>query len=324
MRYFLSIFITICVGLTLSTAQTTRQDYIDTYKDLAIKEMKRVGIPASITLSQGMLESGNGNSKLAKKANNHFGIKCHSSWKGKSMRKDDDKKNECFRKYKNAYESYMDHSDFLTRGQRYAFLFDYKITDYKKWARGLKKAGYATSNTYASKLIRIIEDNKLYLYDDENINLIAKKSEPKEDVKAEDKGSSTETKKQNAQLKTHGSKEDYAIHLGRQINLNNRVKYIVAKKGDNYAKLTEEFQLLRFELYRYNDAQKGDRLTKGDIVYLQPKRAKAGSKKHHLVKGKESLRDISQKYGIKLKKLCKYNAMSKSFKLNVGQKVKLK
>lgn len=322
MRFFLSIFITICLGLGLSTAQNTRQDYIDTYKDLAIKEMKRVGIPASITLSQGMLESGNGNSKLAKKANNHFGIKCHSSWKGKSIRKDDDKKNECFRKYKNAYESYMDHSDFLTRGQRYAFLFDYKITDYKKWARGLKKAGYATSNTYASKLIRIIEDNKLYLFDDENINLIAKKADSKEAVKTEEKDAST--KKQNSKYKTRGSKEDYAIQLGRKINLNNRVKYLVAKDGDSYAKLTEEFQLLRFELFRYNDAQKGDQLNKGDIVYLQPKRAKAGSKKYHLVKGNESLRDISQKYGIRLKKLCKHNGMSKSFKLNVGQKVKLK
>src|SRR6056297_1976947 len=140
--------------------------YIEQYKDLAVREMKRSGVPASITLAQGMLESDYGRSTLAVKANNHFGIKCHNDWTGKRIYHDDDRKNECFRKYNDVYESFKDHSDFLTGVNRYDFLFELKITEYKKWARGLKKAGYATSPTYASKLINLIERYQLHQYDE--------------------------------------------------------------------------------------------------------------------------------------------------------------
>ncbi len=300
--------------ITISSfSQITRQEYIDKYKDLAIREMNRVGIPASITLAQGLLESANGNSRIAVKANNHFGIKCHSSWTGKTIRRDDDKKNECFRKYKTAYDSYMDHSNFLTKGPRYAFLFEYKTTDYKKWAKGLKKAGYATSNTYASRLIKIIEDNKLYLYDTNN-NAIAQKNNP-----------TIKEKKNRKTRRIRKTKEDYAIQLGRKIKTNNRVKFIVAKKGDSYTKLIDEFQLLRFELYHYNDAKKGDKIKTGDIVYLQPKRNKSEKgKDFHTVKKGESIKSISQKYAIKSKKLRKRNHLEKTEKLKVGQKLKLR
>lgn len=292
----------------LSFAQNTRQQYIDKYKDLAITEMKRTGIPASITLAQGILESANGNSTLATKANNHFGIKCHSSWKGKTIRKDDDKKNECFRKYKTAYDSYIDHSDFLTRGQRYAFLFEYKPTDYKKWAKGLKKAGYATSKTYATRLIQIIEDYQLHQYDSDKHEAVA-------DHKPEKK------KRKRIRL----SKEDYAVQLGRVIKEINGIKYIEAKKGDTYTKLTDEFQMLRFELYKYNDAPKGAKLQKGERIYLQPKRNKAtkGKNYHKVVKG-DTPRSISQLYGIKLKKILKRNQLSKGDKLKAGIKIKLR
>ncbi|MGD2034569.1 MAG: glucosaminidase domain-containing protein, partial [Bacteroidales bacterium] len=142
----------------------TRSEYIETYKELAMREMETHGIPASITLAQGILESGDGNSTLARRANNHFGIKCHD-WKGKSIKHDDDARNECFRKYKSAEESYEDHSEFLSTRGRYSFLFEYEQDDYKAWAKGLKKAGYATSPTYSKALIKVIEENQLFTYD---------------------------------------------------------------------------------------------------------------------------------------------------------------
>lgn len=150
----------------LSAQNMTRNEYIDKYKDEAIYQMKKYKIPASITLAQGILESGDGNSELAKKSNNHFGIKCHSDWEGERVYHDDDKKNECFRKYNKVRDSYDDHSEFLLR-PRYASLFEYALTDYKSWAKGLKKAGYATNPYYAKHLIKIIEENELHKLDDE-------------------------------------------------------------------------------------------------------------------------------------------------------------
>ena len=150
----------------LSAQNLTRNEYIDKYKDEAIYQMKKYKIPASITLAQGILESGDGNSELAKKSNNHFGIKCHSDWEGERVYHDDDKKNECFRKYNKVRDSYDDHSEFLLR-PRYASLFEYALTDYKSWAKGLKKAGYATNPNYAKHLIKIIEENELHKLDDE-------------------------------------------------------------------------------------------------------------------------------------------------------------
>jgi LysM repeat protein len=312
MRWTLIIFISLLWNTSWVCAQTSRQEYIDQYKELAIKEMNRTGIPASITLAQGILESANGNSRLATKANNHFGIKCHSNWKGKTIRKDDDAKNECFRKYPSAYDSFIDHSDFLVRGQRYAFLFEYKTTDYKKWAKGLKKAGYATSPTYATRLIQIIEDHQLYQYD--NDAYLADKSPVK---KVE--------KPKKERKKIRASKEDYAIQLGRIAKNTNRATYIIAKKGDTYAKLIEEFQMLRWELYKYNDVEKNAKLEKGQRVYLQPKRNKAErSKNKHTVQEGETLWQISQEYGVKLKKLAKRNKLEKNAQLSVGQIIKLR
>ena len=302
--FFFSFFVVVLVH-----AQMTAQQYISLYKDLAIEEMNRTGIPASITLSQALLESNNGNSRLAIEAKNHFGIKCHSSWKGKKVYKDDDKKHECFRKYKHVLASYKDHSNFLVRYKRYAFLFQYKTTDYKKWAKGLKKAGYATNPSYANRLINLIERYKLYQYD--QANLLAKNTPSKQ--------------KTRLKPKHNYSKEEYAISLGRKIYKNNRIKYIIAKSNDTYSKLTKEFQMLPWEIYKYNDAQKGDDLHKGDIVYLQPKRNKAAKgKNYHIVKKGETLRFISQEYGIKLRKLLKKNRLKKDAIIHVGDKLYLR
>ena len=142
----------------------TTLTYIEKFKGVAIEEMNTYGIPASITLAQGISELGSGNSSLAKYANNHFGIKCTSDWKGKAYYKDDDERNDCFRVYKDARESYKDHSEFLKR-KRYSFLFELDKNDYKNWALGLKTAGYATNPKYPDMLIGIIEKYKLYQYD---------------------------------------------------------------------------------------------------------------------------------------------------------------
>ncbi|MBC8510301.1 MAG: glucosaminidase domain-containing protein [Cryomorphaceae bacterium] len=146
-------------------SQSKTENYISEYSSAAVDEMNRYSIPASITLAQGILESGNGESRLATEGNNHFGIKCHSNWNGKTIIEDDDEKGECFRKYDKVTDSYRDHSLFLTERGRYSFLFEYKKSDYKKWAKGLKKAGYATNPNYPTLLIDLIERYELYTYD---------------------------------------------------------------------------------------------------------------------------------------------------------------
>jgi LysM repeat protein len=276
------------------------EDYIKTYKDLAVKEMERSGIPASITLAQGMLESENGNSKLARKANNHFGIKCHSNWTGPTIRRDDDKKNECFRKYRSVYDSYQDHSDFLMSGQRYAFLFELNPTDYKSWAKGLKKAGYATSPTYAELLIRIIEENNLHQYD-----LKGKKGE-------------TAEKKKKEKVRPEPSKMEILPEI-------NRVKYIIVKPEDTFKSIREKYNLLPFEIYKYNNLKRDQELTPGQVIFLQPKRnrAEAGNSWHTVKKG-ETMEDISQKYAVKVSKLYLKNNLLPGTELKEGQKISLR
>jgi LysM repeat protein len=278
----------------------TRQEYIEQYKDIAIKEMKRTGVPASITLAQGALESGDGNSRLAQKANNHFGIKCHD-WKGKKIRHDDDENNECFRKYKSAYDSYRDHSNFLTSKQRYASLFELEPTDYKGWAEGLKKAGYATSKNYDKALIRIIEENELYAYD-QGVEIL-KKPDIGEALVA-------------TAVDIAGS---------RKIFENNRINYIIAKAGDTYASITSDLELLPWELRKYNELDEGAKIDSGQILYIQPKRKKAEAGKNtHIVREGETMYDISQLYGIKLAELYKKNLMEQGTEPEVSQTLQLR
>jgi len=267
----------------LNGQKITREKYIADFSELAMREMHRVGIPASITLAQGCLESNNGNSTLATRGNNHFGIKCHD-WTGKKIYHDDDKRHECFRSYPSAYNSYMDHSQFLTTKSRYASLFEISPHDYRGWAKGLKAAGYATANNYATLLIRIIEENQLYQYD----LMVLNGSLDGIDTSSYLAGQGAMTK--------------------RKVLLNNRIEYILSEPGDSPESLRVELGLYKNEIYRYNNLYKGAKLETGSIIYLQPKRKKAApGNEIHRVEFGQTMYDISQIYGVKLKHLYRKN-----------------
>src|SRR5574344_1592473 len=273
------------------------QSYIDMYKDLAIEQMLRYHIPASITLAQGLLESRAGLSDLTIKSNNHFGIKCNGGWNGATSYHDDDASGECFRAYNNAYESYEDHSKFLTTKPRYSSLFNLDITDYRGWAYGLKSAGYATSPTYAPKLIQIIELYQLYQYDT---------------AKKYDRYFANKVAKQNSY------KIGKPLHTIYEYNRN---YYLKARRGDTFALISEEVRISRRALASYNERDKDDVLSEGDIVYLKKKRTKADKQFKnipHIVKAGESMYSISQYYGMRLKYLYKKNGLSPDYQIRVG------
>lgn len=312
-----SLLIVIIVGFTsckaykpvvsISGSGMSARDYIDTYKDLAISEMKRTGIPASITLAQGMIESDFGRSRLAVEANNHFGIKCHNDWTGQTIRHHDDKRNECFRKYKKVAESYYDHSDFLKSGSRYTSLFDLDVTDYKGWARGLKKAGYATNPDYANMLIRNIEENNLMALD-------RGRSVPKETVSTSPK----------TPVVTVDVKSEVAARVPR-IMENNRIQYIIVKDGDTRETIEKEFQLLRWELPKYNELNESFVPVAGQILYLQPKRDKAeAGKDYYTTTEGDTMYLISQKFGIKIKSLYEMNRIDEGTEPGPGRKLWLR
>ncbi len=279
--FILSLSISICYG---QNNRITRLEYIEKYNELAIKKMRKTGIPASITLAQACLESDNGNSWLAKEANNHFGIKCGKNWESEKVYKDDDNPNDCFRKYKNVFESYEDHSNYLITTKRYESLFQLSSTDYKGWAYGLKEAGYATNPQYAEMLIKIIEENQLYKLDE----IISRKS----------------SYQQQTNINKTASDEWSISANKREIRINNDVKYIIIKEGDTYESIAKEFDLWVKEIYKYNDLTKDSVLREGQILYIQPKRNKAeAGKDKHIVKSGETLYYISQYYAVKLKKL---------------------
>ena len=311
------IVVVLFLGLIINAfaQKITPEEYIERYKKVAIEEMNIYGIPASITLAQGCLESNFGNSTLAVKANNHFGIKCHSSWTGKKMYQDDDKKHECFRHYKSAWESFRDHSKFLKTQSRYGFLFEYKITDYKKWAYGLKKAGYATSPTYPQRLITIIEKYNLSQYDSgykQQQEPLAENKNPKREKHQKHR------KPKNR--KTTSYDDDFTFNpFGREIKTNNRVKYLVAGKNDSYYKIAEEMEMMKWEIFKYNNLPKDATITPGQIIYLQPKRGKAerGHEKYTVKEG-DTLYSISQKFAVKLKSLRKKNNLSETDTVKAG------
>lgn len=293
-RLFLPLLF-LFIGVAISQAQrrnTLYLAYIDQYGDLAVEQMREHRIPASITLAQGLLESGAGQSTLAKKSNNHFGIKC-GNWRGKSVRHDDDAKDECFRAYRHPVESYEDHSIFLKSGSRYAFLFKLEITDYKAWAKGLKKAGYATDPSYANRLIQIIEDYELYKYD------------------------SSRNKKRKTEVVS------IAPH---QVYISNDLFYVVARRGDSFESLGKEFDIRASKLVKFNDLFEEYTLAEGDIIYLQKKNKKAAKKYPVCIVGDgESMHSIAQRYGIRLKNLYKMNHKDpEDYVPEVGDRLKLR
>jgi LysM repeat protein len=306
---------------TVSKPNGSAKDYIENYKDLAISEMKRTGVPASITLAQGMLESGMGKSTLATEANNHFGIKCHDNWTGPTVRHHDDRRNECFRKYSNPAESYRDHSDFLKNTPRYKFLFELEATDYKGWARGLKKAGYATNPDYANMLIERIEQYGLYDFDN------VKKSTA---VASGKNGASVNNNviQDTSELipdNSAGGQKVYFKSLPARVKENNRIQYIVVGERDTKESIENELNLLGWEIQRYNELEPGFSLTPGQIIYLQPKRDKAeAGKDYHMVKEGETMYLISQIYGIKLRNLYQMNRMTSGTEPKQGDRLWLR
>lgn len=297
-----------------SSERITRQEYVNTYAPAAVQEMLISGVPASITLAQGILESGDGNSVLAKVARNHFGIKCHGLWEGEKYYHDDDAKGECFRVYTTVFDSYRDHSEFLRTRDRYADLFKLKLTDYKGWAHGLKSAGYATNPKYPELLIKIIEENDLTQYDRMTKPPKGGEKLPKEPRVAPPK------------TPTHPEKTEEAVvsAFSRQMYLRNNVRYVRVEEGDSYEKLERLFDVRTWQLVKYNDLPEDRLLSPGDILYLQPKRNKNAQHDFHYVVQGETLRWISQEYGVKLKKLLDYNGMTPGQELTAGQKIWLR
>jgi LysM repeat protein len=284
----------------------TREQYIQKYAELAVSEMQRSGIPASITLAQACLESNNGNSDLSIKSNNHFGIKCKSTWQGKRIYHDDDRKNECFRHYDSPEESFIDHTDFLMNNTRYGDLFVLKLTDYRGWARGLKKDGYATNPHYANHLIQIIEDFKLYLYD-------------------EGLDKSQIARIQHESAKPVDSKNLINPYQTRKVVLRNGLKSIVVQKGDTFERIAQEFGLKDWEIYAYNDYEKGQKPQENEILYIEPKRNKANkSHKTHRFEPDDTMHFIAQRYGIKLRRLYNLNRLKTGEKPVVGSSVYLR
>ena len=288
MKKLASLFLAVAIPFCGSTAAEKNQDlyadYIDTYSDIAIREMVDYGIPASITLAQGILESGVGKSRLAVEANNHFGIKCHNDWTGETITHDDDRRRECFRKYDNAEESFIDHSPVLKNKARYSFLFELDRRDYKGWAKGLKQAGYATDKNYADRLVTLIEDLELYRFDD-----MAPSTEPApkaEPIRIEEKN----------------------------------LKFVIVQKGESYFTIAKKYRIPFNLIYSYNDVEKTARQPKpGDKVYLRPKNTSCKGCPPHTVKEGESMFSISQEYGIKIHSLYDLNSMSYDSTPYVGQ-----
>ena len=275
---------------TLSFAETklTTVEYIEIWKNTAVEQMQAHKIPASITLAQGILESGSGNSRLAKEAKNHFGIKCHKTWTGDTFIQDDDTKDECFRSYQSADESYTDHSLFLSRRGRYSALFQLRLEDYKGWARGLKSAGYATNPKYAHLLIDLIERYHLNQYDKmTSADLVSMKKKHKEaDIKPIPKKKNNQTQvivPKPLDQNTGVSKPNYSGGVGlveikeskHLVNTSlNKVKYITVKEGDTFFRIAQEFDITISQLYKYNEFNKKDVLEIGERIYISPKRTK--------------------------------------------------
>ena len=290
---------------------TPQQRYVEKYAPMAVREMLRSGVPASITLAQGMLESGNGESKLATQANNHFGIKCHKGWTGKSMKVDDDARGECFRVYDSVEESYRDHSDFLRYRDRYKFLFDLDRTDYKGWAYGLKKAGYATDPSYAAKLIRYIEDNNLSRFD------VLKEVEAEE--------MPLPPHRIEAPVLTM-SDEEFHFPLTRELYSVNGVPFVYSLEGETYKSIAKHYHLFHREILRFNDLKRDVPLAPGTVVYLAHKKnhSPKGLDKYIVEEDGEDFHAICQRFALKEKAVLKMNGLSKAPSLREGDELKLR
>ena len=303
------------ISLTAFAQRISIEEYIEQFKDIAISEMKRSGVPASITLAQGILESENGNSELVKKSNNHFGIKCKSTWGGGSVTHDDDATGECFRAYTSAGESYRDHSDFLKFNKRYSSLFSLDPIDYAGWARGLKKAGYATNPRYPELLIKYIEEYNLQQY-----SLIALNEMPKQDIAKADEIKTV------LPVETIDEKQiqvnDNAVvspDTEKIISINN-TKCVFVKKGASLLVIANKYNVGLHKLMEFNDMTEEGILGKDQYIYLQ-KKPKTGGTEFYIVQPGETVYDVAQKGCIQLKCLLEYNSLHTGVKLSANKKL---
>jgi LysM repeat protein len=319
-KLLFAILFALSSNLIFAQSSEIIRRYIETYKDVAIAEEIRTGVPASITLAQGIHETGAGTSQLVLKSNNHFGIKCKSDWTGESVSHDDDAKGECFRKYQDPLESYRDHSDFLKNRPFYTSLFDLDPTDYKAWAHGLKKAGYATNPKYAQILIKLIED-----YDLQQYTLLALNGKFSgnsdvafaSDVKTEssDEAKIAEPVVQKTVVKTY----NYPSGVFKI----NETNVVFVKKGTAFLKIAHDNDLSLSKLFEFNDMKPVDIAERDQLIYLQRKR-KIGTEDFHVVQEGETLHDIAQVQGIRMESLLEYNLLKQGMQPAVGEKLNLK
>ncbi len=299
-----------------TTTRVSREEYIERYKKIAIDHQFRFGIPASITMAQGILESDCGNSTLARGSNNHFGIKCKSDWTGKTFTYTDDAPDECFRAYKSVEDSYEDHAKFLDESPRYDSLFDYRSNDYHSWARGLKAAGYATAPDYAARLVKIIEDNKLYLLDS-NDDGIRRVPQQQQNNKATDSKQMTNPNRLTISVYAKGGYDIYKA---------NGSLYVIAAKDDSFDNISMSLGISASKLRQFNDMDKSaQEIAEGSIIYLESKNRKwMGDEAVHQLKAGESIESVSQLYGVRLKSLYRMTKVKVGTELKVGDVINLR
>lgn len=293
----IALFLSVCASADGQFLNKQFVEYILQYRLLAMDHQDRFKIPASIVLAQGVFESGGGRSRLTMESNNHFGIKCYNGWNGPRVYHDDDIKNDCFRKYERAEDSYEDHSLFLSRKPRYAPLFNLEITDYRGWAMGLQQLGYATDPSYANKLIKVIEDYELYIYD---VRSTGRREVVIEEVKPMPK---------------------LPIH---EVFISQGLLYVVARAGDTFVSIATELDFKPKDLLSFNESPENFPLSAGDIIYLQKKNKVVKGSDSHIIKSGDSMHSIAQHYGIRMNYLYKLNKLESEYIPADGDTLKLK
>ena len=327
------IAIALLLGFMVSAQRdpgTPQERYIARFASIAVSEMYRSGVPASITLAQGIIESRSGQSALAADGNNHFGIKCHNSWNGRTMLADDDRKDECFRVYDSAEESFRDHSDFLRYRDRYKFLFDFPVTDYKSWAYGLKQAGYATDPSYAAKLIQCVENYNLSRFDRMTVaEALAEGGADAEEPSAQDdveEMPDSPLKIEAGEIYRGKAGEEYRFSLSRTLYSRNGVPFVYAVEGETYASIAKSNHLLLREILKFNDIPGGGELHAGDVVYLEPKKSKTvrGLDKYIVGEDGETFHGICQRFAVKEKAIRKLNGLPAGYQPKEGDELLLR
>ncbi|MDB4563704.1 glucosaminidase domain-containing protein [Flavobacteriales bacterium] len=322
-----ALFLTFFAATCYAGGEEDQRNYINKWKDEAVRQMVLHRIPASITLAQGLLESGSGKSELSGRSNNHFGIKCHKDWEGGRTYYDDDAKGECFRVYDDARDSFEDHSLFLLR-KRYASLFELKMDDYKGWARGLKRCGYATSPTYAKALIELVDRHGLDQYDQEGLAWLKRGEVPERpdtdlaDV-ADPKGSGPSTSDSDGEPATK------TIRMGSGRNsgfTENDVAWVQVSAGETLKTVADQLGMAVWQLKKYNDFETADSKTTFDEdlqLFTQPKRRR-GVRNWHVAKEGETLKTVSDAEAVKLKVLMKRTGLQADTPLKQGQRIPLR